>query len=97
MLATQVDIPTLFRNSIVMFRPVEPPDTRERPAPVHHHQGEEARVQPDGQPGSIVINHPTHLIVAQLGQAGGHRARPGGSTNRRDRGQEDWQPSHHWV
>ena len=97
MLATQVEIPTLFRNSIVMFLPVEPPDTRERPAPVHHHQGEEARVQPDGQPGSIVINHSTHLIVTQLGQAGGDRARPGGSTNRRDGGQEDWQPSHHWV
>ena len=42
----------VFPPFLQLYFPVEPSGARERPAPVHSHQGEEACLQQDCQPGT---------------------------------------------
>ena len=45
-------MPSLLATFHLLYFPVEPSGGRECPARVHCLQGEEARLQPDGQPGT---------------------------------------------
>ena len=75
---------------------VGPSGARECPAPVHCLQGEEVRLQPDGQPGTTRQLQLTPAQYTIPGKAGRHPARPGGAAKGRCGRQEDWQPSPHW-
>ena len=85
-----------FYTPLLHIFSVEPSGARGGLAPVHRDQGEEAGLQPDGQPGAHLL-HKLCSFSAITGQEGGDCARPGGAAERAAGGKEDWQSSHNWI